>query len=800
MVRQQAVFLNAALDRCSFALCWGVTFPALTSPAIGLIGPISLLLGLIHGHADLAPTQTLIRARCLDCHGVDNPAAGLGLSDLLTSKDPTAFRERWLKVEKMIASGKMPPVDADPLTAQEQAQFAAWFEQTFVMPGGTQSPGPQRPRRLTREELQNTLEDILGIDIRETVTNSRLHVIPDTVIEKFFTTGVRGASGFSNDAETLNRESIDVQNYARCFSLILSRVDASQSARETLFGAAEIPADLARPNGSDIVHRFAASAFRRDVTEDEKAALMGAYDRARKSGSATAAIRSAFLATLLSPAFLFRMESPRHGEWPVPVSDQELAIRLAYFLWSAPPDKELEELAEGQRLHEPKTLRQQVRRMLADPRRIALAENLGGEWFDYKQLRQKSAVNKRSDRMAGFYRTQYEEALLFFDSIIRFNQPLQKLVDADWAFLNPHQAGIYRLSTAAYTFEGPELPAVNVHYRTAHHAIADGNYEYKHAPLGLVKLQGRDRGGFVTLGPTLSLTSTDNRTSPIRRGVWIMERILGEHLEPPLDVPDLEATQKKAQRQNLDLTDNEILKLHSAQEGCASCHQYIDPIGFGLEVYDQLGVTRASSEAGANGEKLAWSPAVTPQAWADHTWTLKESLTVPGETRIYFNYTEGAHRLDIRKVRLTNGDCVLADNHFGFTGGAMQDNVWFFQVPEGSPAEGWTLTAEIKGDGGNQSSGIITVSGPDDLPVGYRLPNGNTFRTPAELKQLLVSDYEDQIIDNAIRRVLSYALGRQTEPVDRPAIRLIREQISRKEYRFKALLEEVVLSFPFLHK
>ena len=700
----------------------------------------------------------------------------------------------------MISNGKMPPADAEQLTPSQRTQFQQWFEQTFVLPSGHQSPGPQPPRRLTREELQNSLEDILHVDLRETVTNSRLHVIPDTVIEKFFSTGVRGESGFSNDASTLNQESIDVQNHARCFSLILSRFDANESARAQLFGTAELPANFTRDAASDIIGRFAVSAFRRELTNDERAALLKTYDRAKKTKSPADSIRSAFLATLLSPSFLFRFEVPRTTPEAVHVTDQELAVRLSYFLWSAPPDEELRKVAADGRLSVPDTLRQQVRRMLRDPRRIALAENLGGEWFDYKQLRQKSAVNKRSDRMAGFYRTQYEEALLFFDSIIRYQQPLQRLVDADWAFLNRHQAGIYRLQTTAHNFDGEALPPINAHYRTSRHTIAEGNYEYKHAPLELVGLQDRNRGGFVTLGPTLSLTSTDNRTSPIRRGVWIMERILGEHLEPPVDVPDLEATQKKAKQQKLNLTDNEILKLHSAQEGCASCHQYIDPIGFGLEVYDQLGVTRTNTAAGPGGEKLSWSPEITPAAWADHSWDLAEPLTAPGETRIYFNYTKGAHRLDIRRVRLTNGELELVDNHFGFTGGAMRDNVWFFDVPEGAPPAGWTLTAEIKGAGGSQSSGIITVSGPDDLPVGYRLPNGSEFRTPAELKQLLLSDYEDQIIDNAVRHVLAYALGRRIEPVDRPAIKLIRQRIQNQKYRFDVLLEEVALSFPFLHK
>ncbi|MEK6237884.1 MAG: DUF1592 domain-containing protein, partial [Planctomycetales bacterium] len=117
------------------------------------------------------------------------------------------------------------------------------------------------------------------------------------------------------------------------------------------------------------------------------------------------AIKSSFLGILLNPYFLYRFEEPAPGQTEV-VGD-ELAVRLAYFLWSAPPDEELLDLAARGELRKPEVLKQQTRRMLADPKRIALAENLGGEWFDYKKLRQQSSVNKRSDKMAGFYRTQY---------------------------------------------------------------------------------------------------------------------------------------------------------------------------------------------------------------------------------------------------------------------------------------------------------------------------------------------------------------------------------------------------------
>ncbi|MFT5468568.1 MAG: hypothetical protein ACI8UO_003678, partial [Verrucomicrobiales bacterium] len=412
--------------------------------------------------------------------------------------------------------------------------------------------------------------------------------------------------------------------------------------------------------------------------------------------------------------------------------------------------------------------------------------------------RQQSAINKRSDQMAGFYRTQYEEALLFFDSLIRYDQSVFDLVGADWTFINPHTSRIYRLATAEKAFtEDNALPPINLHYRATQRLIAQGNYEYKHIPLTLVGLDDADRGGFITIGSTLSATSTLNRTSPIRRGVWVMERILGEKFEQPEDVPDLEESQKKASEQKLDLTHNEILRLHSSQEGCASCHKHIDPIGFGLEAFDQLGISRVN--ANPLGEKHSWTPTITPRADEDRSWDLARQLAPGTAVQVFFQWTKGAHRLDIQKVRLESGNVQLVDAHKGSTGTRNNKNVWFFTIPKDAPKSGWKLTATVHADGGTDSNGVITVSLPTDKP-SQQLPNGKTFKTPGELKQLLLIDYRDEIVDNAIGRVLAYALGRRLEPTDRPAIRKIKQSIAAQDFGMMAVIEAVALSYPFRHK
>ena len=250
-----------------------------------------------------------------------------------------------------------------------------------------------------------------------------------------------------------------------------------------------------------------------------------------------------------------------------------------------------------------------------------------------------------------------------------------------------------------------------------------------------------------------------------------MERILGRHFEVPEDVPDLEETQKRFENESGKLDFSDLLKLHSSQTGCSACHQYIDPVGVALELFDQYGLRRAAQILVPNvGEKLNWEPSLISGAYADRTWDLKDAVSSGGITRVYFNYSKGRHRLDIRNVRLINGDLELLDEHFGFTGGAQRDNVWEFAIPQESPSVGWKLIANVKGDGGNDSYGTITVAGADAIKMQqppHRLPDGTGFGTPAELKTVLMEQYSEQIIDNAIRRVLAYALGRELLPIDR---------------------------------
>jgi hypothetical protein len=745
--------------------------------------------------------EKLLKDRCIDCHDADTSKGDLDLTKYMTDFNIERDHDLWVEVESLVSRKKMPPPKKKPLTKNDLKVVEVWFEKQFVMPGGVQHAGSNPPRRLTREELQNTLEDILNIDLRVKVTNSRLHIIPESIIEKFFSKGILGKSGFSNDAATLNKEPINLQTYATCFSLILDQVDSSEKSRLHLFGTKNLD-KVSLPHAQQIIGRFGRSAFRRSMTSRELEAYTGVYKTMLTRGSSYKALKSSFLAILQSPSFLYRFEEKQAGQ--VQVVGNELATRLSYFLWSSPPDKELLKLAASGELRKPSVLKAQVQRMLADTKRVALAENLGAEWFDYKKLRRQSSVNQRSDKMSGFYRTQYEESLLFFDSLLQYDQSIFSIVHSNWGFSNRHQSGIYKIKAKKKSFETKNsLPPVSVHFRHSSRNVIPGNYEYKHAPLELVTLNDANRGGFITIGSTLSATSTENRTSPIRRGAWVMERILGEHFKIPKDIPALEESEKKAKNQRLKLSANEILKLHSSQKGCAACHQYLDPIGFGLEHFDQLGISRPVSLNAKNivgGELFQWKPASITKKFTKKTWSLKKKLKIGTDCKVSFQWTHGSQGLDVKNVRLESGKFKLLDAHTGFTGGKNRKNTWTFKIPKNAPATGWKLTAEVKGSKGAGSHGMIVV-GPFEVKGEiFKLPNGKAFSSPGELKKELLAGYQNQIVNNIIRRVLAYALGRKIEPVDRPAIRKIKEKIKLQDYRLRAVIEEVVLSYPFRFK
>ncbi|MEM7013819.1 MAG: DUF1592 domain-containing protein, partial [Verrucomicrobiota bacterium] len=252
----------------------------------------------------------------------------------------------------------------------------------------------------------------------------------------------------------------------------------------------------------------------------------------------------------VSPQFLLRYaEGPAARSYVV--DDVELARRLSHFLWLSIPDDELRDLAAEDRLSEPDTLTKQVNRMIADPKFDAFAEAFASEWLDLSTLSRAESLNA-SLRVA-----MEEEPALFLRDFFQRNRPVSDLIQSPYAYVNAKLADHYDLPSV----EGNALRRVEVE---------------KH----------RRSGGLLTMGAPLVSTSTDERTSPVNRGVWIVELLLGKHLPPaPASVPELNTNDKAG-------TIREELEIHRQASACAGCHAKIDPYGFVLEHYDQLGAWR----------------------------------------------------------------------------------------------------------------------------------------------------------------------------------------------------------------
>jgi len=318
-----------------------------------------------------------------------------------------------------------------------------------------------------------------------------------------------------------------------------------------------------------ILTSLARRAFRRPVTNDDVQPLYGFYERARhnaESADFESGIQAAIEAMLVSPEFLFRIESdPAHAQGGAyRVSDLELASRLAFFLWSTVPDRELLDLAERGALQDPKVLERQVRRMLDDPRADALVSNFVGQWL---QLRNVDTV--RPDPVIfpfdeALRRSFFTETSLFVSSIFREDRSLLDLLSADYTFVNQRLAEHYGIPRVY----GSQFRRVTV---------TDPN-----------------RRGLLGQGSMLMVTSYPNRTSVVQRGKWVLETLLGNPPPPPPpDVPEL-----KAAPHGKLLSMREQMQVHRTNAVCAACHARMDPIGFALENYDAVGRWRGE-DAGA---------------------------------------------------------------------------------------------------------------------------------------------------------------------------------------------------------
>jgi hypothetical protein len=321
-----------------------------------------------------------------------------------------------------------------------------------------------------------------------------------------------------------------------------------------------------REAAREIVTRFATRAFRRPVKPDEVERCLALYDAASKKGQRfELGVRAALYRVLVSPHFLFRVELDPPGLAPgttYAIGEYELASRLSYFLWNSMPDDVLISLAEKQQLRQ--NLEVQVRRMIQDPRSASFLQGFAEQWLTLRKLELVSPDPKLFPTFDGNLReSMIRESLLFFETLVREDRSIPDLLDADFTFVNEPLARHYGIEGVT----GREFVRVKT---------------------------PSQRGGILTQASILSLSSNATRTSPVKRGKFILEQIL--HSPPPPPPPELDIPELEAQKQ-LKGTLRQQMEQHRANPICASCHKRMDPIGFAFENFDAIGVWREKDGA-----------------------------------------------------------------------------------------------------------------------------------------------------------------------------------------------------------
>jgi hypothetical protein len=619
---------------------------------------------------------------CYDCHGYGTKKGDLSLDQYDTPEKLKTDKKTWQTVMFNIKNHVMPPAKTKTQPTPEERELIVHYLDDLIFPCDCSNPDPGRVtiRRLNRIEYNNTMADLIGVDIKPAndfpdddtgygfdnigdvlslspVLMERYLIAADKVLDaaivegtpepqtrKFSPALLRGGKrAGAKERQLSGEEEIYVEHkisYAGGYILeldartdaagkdgtpIILKIDGKEIANDAVRGGTgstfsgkillqpgkhkfsvcsarsgslfipyinikgpynakniELPeshtriftsTDRDRKAAFNIVKRFSTMAFRRPVQTDEVNRLLRFFDEATTAGETFEnAIKVALKATLVSPHFLFRMEwqkDPNNPDAVFDVTEYSLANRLSYFLWSSMPDTELLSLAFKKQLKA--NFQQQVTRMLADPKANALAENFAGQWLEIRNI---AIVTPDKDKFPDFTpdlrKSMQKETELFFQHIQRQNKSVLDFLNADYTFLNGTLAKHYGISGVT----GSEFKQVS--------------------------LKSTPRRGVLTQGSVLTVSSDPNRTSPVKRGKWVLENLLGTPPPPPPpNVPPLE----DGNGAELKGTLRSRMEQHRDNPACYSCHALMDPIGFGLENFDAVGAWR-TTESGQPVEAI----------------------------------------------------------------------------------------------------------------------------------------------------------------------------------------------------
>ena len=505
----------------------------------------------------------VLQQRCFDCHDDDTKKGDVSLQAFTDPKNPGRYDVRlWDKIREQVRSGTMPPKNKPPLEEPAKQAMLGWVGQNekAILATTPADPGLRKTRRLTREEYSNSLRDLLGIESRPG--------------EKFPADGA-GGEGFANNADTLTLSPLLIEKHLAGAQAAIAEVWSKAPLRQKLL--APCTSDKLPPEeGATLILRpFLPKAWRRPVSETELKEVLKVFSAALKRGENwDGALKVMFKAVLTSPKFLFLHEtsggSDGNGKGPQRADHYAMASRLSYFLWSSLPDDELLRLAGEKRLQDDGVLAAQVKRMLADPRASAFTKNFAGQWLHFEELFNTVDPDRRkfpqfNDEVR---RSMYDEAFTFSDAIFRRNGRVLDLLDSDYTYLNEVLANLYG------------IPGV------------------QGSQMRQVKFTDDRRGGLTGMGAILAATAYPQRTSPVLRGKWVLEQLLGA--PPPPPPPNVGQLPEDDRDLKGEVTMRKRLEVHRDKPQCIGCHVRMDPLGFGLENFNAIGQWRDNE----NGKRL----------------------------------------------------------------------------------------------------------------------------------------------------------------------------------------------------
>ncbi|HEV3202120.1 MAG TPA: DUF1588 domain-containing protein [Bryobacteraceae bacterium] len=505
------------------------------------------------GRYSFDDAQQFLKSHCQVCHQGSAPAGGFPLQQLASAATIRSEAARWNKVALRVHNGEMPPKGAPAPPLDQREQFTQWVTASVheaVCASGA-PPAPAPIRRLNRDEYAATLRDLL--DIQVDLTSS----LP---------ADGAGGEGFDNAGETLFLSPLLLEKYLEAAKFAMDAAAKELKSRAKIL--VKRPGNGVSPEQAahEILKAFLPRAFRRPVADDDVAQYLALFRAARKQGQEfEPAILFTLRAVLVSPKFLFLAEPPNPGPDIRPIDPYSLAARMSYFLWGSMPDELLTDIAAAGKLHDPAVVHELIPRMLRREQTLDFTKRFVDQWLRTRLLDADKAPDAKlfpawsaDEDLRSDIRLQ---PAIFFHEILKRNLSVLNLIDSNATVLTRKLVRHFGAEQIQITGDAQQ-------------------------PQWIELPKGSTRGGLLGMPAVLAVSSYPYRTSPVLRGAWILESMLGTPPPPPpADVPPLEKQASAETPRSV----REMLTQHRANPACAACHSRIDPLGFALENYDFIG-------------------------------------------------------------------------------------------------------------------------------------------------------------------------------------------------------------------